>query len=261
MSVSRFWKFLVAGLLAVTAAAASAETIAVPMGKPLARFDKLKPGTRTYVHYIIWPSGSLHVADIQTREVRFEGEGAGRRVRIAQRSDGPDGTVVLDSLFENKTLRPITHQRDRYKGGKLIREGFRFLPDKVVGIADQLYNVRRDFALATPVPVFNFETDLETLTTLPLHKGAEFKIVFYQPGRAPPQPYLFKVTGDQRLNVGGQPIDCWVVTTDYNLSRFWIAKDSQVVVRVHSVLPDRSAGQVTALLPDDPDPPSEPPIG
>ncbi len=44
----------------------------------------------------------------------------------------------------------------------------------------------------------------------------------------------------------GGRIDCWVMTTDYNRSdfpptRFWLAKDSQVMVKVVSPLPDGSA--------------------
>ena len=60
-------------------------------------------------------------------------------------------------------------------------------------------------------------------------------------------PYLFKVTGSEVLTTpAGGRIDCWVMTTDYNrpdfpATRFWLAKDSQVMVKVVSPLPDGSA--------------------
>ena len=204
-------------------------------------------------HILFYMEKIIPISDLQTKEVLFEGQGSARRVRIVQRWDGPNGSLRLDSLVEAMTLRPITHQRDLHKGAAVRREGFRFLPDRVVGIADQPDNIRKDFYIAAPVPTFNFEIDLETLTTLPLRKGAEFEITFYHPGGGPPAPYIFKVAGEEQLYLAGQPVDCWVVTTDYNTpgttpSRFWVAKGSQVVVRVHNPLPGGGAS-IKALLP------------
>jgi hypothetical protein len=231
----------------------AAERTRIELGKPLPRFDKLQPGTRTYLRYRISKDGVPAAADVQTKEIRFEQQAGQRRVRILQRWEGASQSLRLDSLFEDKSLRPLTHQRDLYKDEKVRREGFRFLADKVVGIADQPENTRKDFEVAAPVPTFNFETDMETLQALPLRKGAEFEIVFYHPGAGNPAPYVFKVAGEEKLQLGGVPIHCWVVTTDYNapergISRFWLAKKSQVVVRTHSALPDGSS-VVKVLLP------------
>jgi hypothetical protein len=50
------------------------------------------------------------------------------------------------------------------------------------------------------------------------------------------------VAGSEVLDLpGGGKVDCWVVTTDYNHPEtFWLAKDSQVVVKAVSPAPDRS---------------------
>jgi len=223
------------------------------MGEPLARFDKLHAGTNTYIRYWIKADGKLETIDLETKEVRFETKDGQRRVRIVQHWTTPVSSLTIDSLFEDKTLRPITHERISTKDGTTTRSGYRFLADKVVGLADMPENSKKDFEVATPVPTFNFEIDLETLATLPFRRGVEFEIVFYHPGGEPPAPFIFKVAGEEKLMLAGKPIDCWVVSSDYNkpgtyFARFWIAKDSQTVVREHFGASDGGA-VVKALLP------------
>jgi hypothetical protein len=61
---------------------------------------------------------------------------------------------------------------------------------------------------------------------------------------------VFKVTGSEVLtSSAGGKVDCWVMTTDYNRPNgkpptFWLAKDSQVVVKV--VSPGLVGGQGVA---------------
>ena len=227
---------VLAAILAVTPALA--ERVPVQLGQPLARANLLKPGVRTYVRYFLSPDGAMEVIDIQTKEVRFESAGTTPRMRVIQRWDGPTRSRRLDSFVERGTLRPLTHQRDITQDGKL--------PSQVVGLDGISDNSRAGFAIATPDPPFNFEIDFETLQALPLRRNAEFAINFYHAGDSPPQSYVFKVASEESINFAGKPVDCWVVTTDYGrpndpLSRFWIAKGGQTVVRTHSPLPDGRA--------------------
>ena len=232
---------------------ALSERVPVQLGQPLARANLLKPGVRTYVRYFLSTNGAMEVIDIQTKEIRFESEGTAPRMRVIQRWDGPKQSRRLDSLVERDTLRPLTHQRDITQDGKLKREGFRFLPGEVVGLEGLSDNSRAGFAIATPQPPFNFEIDFETLQALPLRRDAEFAINFYHAGGGPPKTYIFKVAGEETITFAGKPLGCWVVTTDYGRpndppSRFWIAKESQTVVRTHGLLPDGRA-VIKALLP------------
>jgi len=249
--VANFRSLLPLFLLALPTSA-HAERVQVRLGEPLARFDKLHAGTRTYLRHWIKADGTLEMIDLETKEVRFEMQDGQRRVHIIQHWTTPKVALTIDSLFEDKTLRPITHERITTKEGKTTRAGYRFLADKVIGLAEP-DNSQKDFEIAIPIPAFNFEVDLETLTTLPLRPNAQFEIIFYHPGGEPPASYVFKVAGQEKLDLAGKLIDCWVVTTDYNkpneyLARFWIAKDSQTVVREHFAAPDGSA-VVKALLP------------
>ena len=227
----------------------------VPVGQPLARFDKIKPATHRYLRYK-QVGDTIQPLDVWTREIRIEPDKAGvKRLHIVQHWDGATaGTVkTLDSWFELGTFRPFTHERRTTKDGQTKVEGFDFKPDRIVGLKDLEGNTQAAYDVAAPQPTFNFETDMELLQALPLAKGYEARIVFHHPGGGPPAPYIFKVTGSETLtSSAGGGIDCWIVTTDYNRpdwkpTTFWLAKDSQVVVKNVSPAPDGSVWVKTLI--------------
>ena len=231
----------IAALLAAAPAAFAAPT-AIELGKPLPRFNLLKESTHHYLRFM--QSGEANnPADIWTRTVRFENGG----VHITQRWDGagPTPTVrIIDSWFDKETLRPRSHQTMAERDGKKTVEGYLFSPEKITGMPDLADNAKKDLSVASSEPTFNFETDIETLQTLPMAAGYEASINFYHPGgAAAPQRYVFKVTGSATIAGPSGPVDCWVVTTDYNhpempLSTFWFAKSTQLMVRQEGKLPN-----------------------
>ncbi len=229
-------------------ASAQAAVTPVPVGQPLARFDKIKPAVHRYLRYK-QVGDTIQPMDVWTREIRIEPDAAGiKRLHIVQHWDSAVAGAgrTLDSWFELGTFRPYTHVRVTTKDGQSKVEGFDFKPDRVVGLKDLPNNTTAAYDVASPQPTFNFETDTEFLQALPLAAGYEASIVFHHPGGGPPAPYLFKVTGSEMLtNSAGAKVDCWVMTTDYNQpqgkpTQFYLAKDSQVVVKVISYAPDGS---------------------
>ena len=241
--------FLAVLLLAGGAATAvQAAVTPVPVGQPLARFANLKPGVHRYLRFR--QSGdTIRVADVWTREIRFEDQDGQRRMHIVQHWDGagaPPSDRQLDSWFEVGTFRPLSHIRRSQKDGVSKVEGFVFQPDRITGMKDLADNAAKDFEVASPQPSFNFETDMEFIQALPLAAGYEASIVFTHPGGGPPAAYVFKVAGSETLDLpGGGKVDCWLVTADYNrpetpVTRFWFAKGSQVMIKQISPLPDGS---------------------
>lgn len=237
------------------AASAQAAVTPVPVGQPLARFDKVKPATHRYLRYK-QVGDTLQPMDIWTREIRIEPDKAGvKRLHIVQHWDGaaPGAVKQLDSWFELGTFRPFSHVRITTRDGQTKIEGFDFKPDRIVGLKDLAGNAQVAYDVASPQPSFNFETDTEFLQALPLAAGYEAQVVFHHPGGGPPAPYLFKVTGSEALtSSAGGKVECWVVTTDYNHpewkpSTFWIAKDSQVTLKVVSPAPDGSVWVKTLI--------------
>lgn len=246
-------------LAAGLGAPASAGTVTpLHVGEVLPRARLLTPGVHLYLRYTV-KGGGRQLIDIWRREIRLEPHDGRPMLHIVQRWDGvgPHPYVLTqDAWFEPGTFRPITQVKTVTRDGKTQTGGYRFYPDKVVGIDDLPGNLRKGFSIREPEPAYNFETDMETLQMLPLRAGYEVSIPFYDPGLDPPQRYIFKVAGSERIRTaGGRMADCWVVTADYGVpeppTRFWFDKQTQVLLREERRAKDGSVLVKTLVTPDD----------
>jgi hypothetical protein len=229
---------LLAALLSASQAHATPQYVAA--GTPLPRIALLKEGSHRYLRYV-QAGDSNTPLDIWLREIRFDKE----RLQIRQRWDAVGKTAsvkLLDSWFEKNTLRPLTHQRITEKDGQRVVEGFAFSPQRISGLPELADNTQKELDVPSPEPTNNFETDIEYLQALPLADGYEAQVNFYHAGGPAPARYTFKVAGSATIAGPAGPVDCWLVTTDYNkagyVSKFWFAKASQLMVRQESPLPD-----------------------
>lgn len=242
--------------VAAAGRALAAEPQRLAVGQPLARFDWLKPGVRTYLRSR--EKDGRHTAiDIWRRETRFETIDGQPRLRIVQRWDSagtPVGLVERDSLFEVGSFRPLTHVRVSTREEARLVEGFRFAPDRISGLEGLADNSQAALSFAFPEPMYNFETDMEMLQTLPLAEGYAVSIPFHHPGSQTAARYLWRVTGVEALAApDGRSIDCWVVETDYNTdktppARFWLARETQVLVRTEGHAADGAVLRKTLLI-------------
>jgi len=233
----------------------------VRVGEPLARFSLLKPGVHRYLRYKI-EGDKRTVIDLWVRKVSLEPKDGHTLLHIWQRWDEvnvkPGGGQALeqDSWFEPQTFRPLTHVRRLTTDDKVTVKGYRFLPDKVVGMAELPDNARKDFSLAYPEPAYNFEYDMELLQTLPLAIGYSANVVFYDAGiDEKADHYLFRVAGSEFIQGwDGRPVDCWLVTADYNTgqikSRFWFDKKNQVLIREEQPIEEGGVLMKTLLPPE-----------
>lgn len=254
-----FLIMLMLGLVAGSPARADIAHLSV--GEALQRFSLLTPGAHRYMRYLVDKDGSRQPVDIWDRRVSFEPkpDGSGPGMHIHQRWDRADKSSVLiqDSWFDTATFRPLTHVRDTEKGGKTTLWAFRFTNNAVVGLPNVAGNERAEFSMAQSEPHYNFEYDMELLQTLPLANGRTFDIPFYDAGiDSKPDRYKFVVAGsDGLIGPEGKPIDCWLVTADYNSgkvqSRFWFAKKGQLMLREEELMDD---GRILLkmLLPPEP---------
>ena len=255
---------VLAASMALTANAETSEPVKQTVGTPLARFSLLEPGVHRYVRYTV--TGSKRSAiDIWTRTISFEPRDGRRAMHIAMRWDEVGGAVAFleqDSWFDVDSFRPQTHVRRLQRTGsdKFEVGGYRFLPDKIVGMTELPENLRKDFTIASSEPAYNFEYDMEFLQALPLGKGYSVSIPFYDPGdsQTPTARYTFKVAGSDRIRgADGPAYECWLVTADYNTdrirSRFWFDKKTQVMVREEQVQDDGSILIKSLLAPESAD--------
>jgi hypothetical protein len=239
---------------------AAPEMDQLKVGDSLPRFRLLHSGVHRYVRYNV-KGDRRSLIDIWTRTVTFEQHDGRRLIHIVQRWDEVSQTpffLVQDSWFEPDSFRPLTHIRRRERDGKVETSGYRFLSDKIVGIPDLPDNLKKDFSLPASEGSYNFEYDMELLQTLPLKSGYAANIPFYDAGFDPPARYAFIVAGSDRIpGQDGHPIDCWLVTADYNtgkvVSRFWLDKRTQLMIREEQVQEDGSVLVKTLLHPESAD--------
>jgi hypothetical protein len=242
---------------------AAADTTQLKVGDSLSRFNLIQPGVHRYLRYKV-KDDRRSAMDIWSRKITFEEKDGRRLMHIVQRWDeisdqaAPPFFLIQDSWFEPGTFRPLTHIRHREHDGKVEISGYRFLPDKIVGIADLPDNLRKDFSIASPEPSYNFEYDMELLQVLPLRNGYEASIPFYDAGFDPPARYNFAVAGSAVVaGPDGHLIECWIVTADYNtgkvVSKFWFDKRTQVLIREEQAQEDGSFLVKTLLNPESAD--------
>lgn len=266
MNTERFVIGLFCALFAVAPASATEVPDSQPgmqtqkVGKPLARFSLLKPATHIYLRYKI-VDGRRETIDMWRRQVSFDERDGQRRLHIFWRWDSVGERKfnrTEDFWFETGTFRPLTVERRLDKDGKITVRGYRYLPDRIEGLTELPNNDQKDFVQMAKVPAYNWETDMEFLHALPLSAGYEVRIPFYEagPGQDAPQYYDYKVIGEDEItSADGHAIGCWVVGTDstdpnWGPTRFWFAKDTQVMIREETTLNDGTIF-VKMLLPYD----------
>jgi hypothetical protein len=142
-------------------------------------------------------------------------------------------------VVRRRQLAPAHSRASEHARRQENSRRFAFAPDRVTGLKELAENTQKDLSVESPEATYNFEADIELLQTLPLAAGYEARINFYHPGGStPPQRYTFKVTGWANIAGPAGPVDCWVVTTDYNrpgaVTTSSFAKSTQLMVRQES---------------------------
>ncbi|MGM9479566.1 DUF3108 domain-containing protein [Roseateles sp. NT4] len=227
------------------------------VGDKLARIQLLTASDRTYLRYTVDGDGKRSAVDIWRRTVSFENAGRDRVMRISQRWDGntpEEYRLMQESTFRASDMKPIEHRRNSFRAGKSSERTYQFLDGKIIGSANE---VTPAMDVKADEPMFNFETDIELLQTLPLARHYSVSIPFYDPGRDPPNRYRFDVIGEDKLKMpDGRLIDAWIVACNYNdkngpVQRFWFAKQTQVMIQEEVTLPD-GLSHFKTLLWDEP---------
>jgi hypothetical protein len=251
----------IAALLLVNLCATRAQAETVTVGPPPARMNLLKSGSHRYLRYKV-KDGKRIAGDIWDRTVSFEIKDARRLLHITQRWDevnvapGKPSLIEQDSWFEAASFKPITQTRRVTAETGVKITGYKFLADMAVGATDLPGNQDAVFSLSYSEPPFNFEYDMEMFQVLPLRAGYEANIPFLDVGiDKKADRYTFKVAGSDRIaGWDGRPVDCWVLTSDYNTgtvrTHWWLDKKSQIVIREESKLDDGSTFIKTLLPPE-----------
>ena len=210
----------------------------IRVGDALPRATLVKEGIHHYVTYI--KDGDRYTPiDIMSRQIKFNQEKGKDEMIVLQRWDGIGDfayTKQIESGFRSRNFEPTYHIRRTIRDKKETIEEYTFEPGVVIGLHTSTDHTKTTINVPTEEPTFNFETDVEMLQSLAFGLNYEVRINFYHPGGpSRPATYLFRVVSEERIPWVGGEIDCWVVSTDYNMpnkvAMFWFEKKSQLLVR------------------------------
>jgi hypothetical protein len=261
MTSTNIARVSIGALLLANLCATRAQAETVRVGPPPARMNLLISGSHRYLRYNV-KDGKRIARDIWDRTVSFEVKDGRRLLHITQRWDevnvapSKPSLIEQDSWFEATSFKPITQTRRVTTETGVKITGYKFLADMAVGATDLPDNKDAGYSLSYSEPPFNFEYDMEMFQVLPLRAGYEANIPFLDVGiDKKADRYTFKVAGSDRIaGWDARPVDCWVLTSDYNTgtvrTHWWLDKKSQVVIREESKLDDGSTFIKTLLPPE-----------
>lgn len=137
-------------------------------------------------------------------------------------------------------LNPLTEQvvYQQKKGNEIVtkKKHYIYKNGSLYTSQDTTLHNTKEFRLQTLNHSFNWELDLETLSSLPLKEKKTFAINFYHPGsKTLPQYYNFTVDRSEILSFNKTSFNCWVVKVVYSKhqsSEFWIDKDTHTVLQM-----------------------------
>ncbi|MTI32102.1 hypothetical protein [Xanthovirga aplysinae] len=153
----------------------------------------------------------------------------------------PDSTKVITKKMvvkadnfapDSEKVNYSTH----FGKGRSYRQTILFEENKVVSSADTLEHNTKKIQQPFKEKPFNWELDMETFSMLPLGKGKKFAINFYHPGGSAPAYYTYEVVGEEKLQLNGKNVDCWLLKTEFEKGKgyaiWWLDKKSHLTYKM-----------------------------
>jgi len=192
----------------------------------------LNPGLRQYLVYFQNPKtpGRVQYFWLWMRELTRETSGGEKVIAIRQHWIGRDSVSYRTyfSLNAAKDFAPLYHAESA--GNKI--NAYNWSTTGIRGADTVAGNMKQGFALDFTTPNFNWNLDIELFELLPLAKGKQFAINFYDAGLSPPKYELYKVIGSEIITtLNNKKVDCWKLNTTGTSATgitysetFWISK-------------------------------------
>jgi hypothetical protein len=198
----------------------------------------LKPGLRQYLVYFQVPKQPKMLRmSLWMRNIGLEKLNGEDVFVTTQHWYGPDTANyrTFRSINHKADFAPIFHEEK--VGGKL--KAYNWDAKKIIGADTTAGNVAKDFSLNFDRPNLNWNLDIETFEMLPLAAGKTFAIYFYDAGLAPPAYVIYKVIGNEVVNLNdNKSIDCWKLFTEGKLpdgkpytETYWISKKNHELLK------------------------------
>ena len=205
----------------------------------------LRAGTLTYQLSLHRPSGEIIPLGVRSVSVSDASLGGAPGWLIAESRTGT-AVATTDSVYLARS--DLSPERWSATIGA-SQFGAAFTRDSVFG-AVQTYQGRASFTLALPRDALLSAGMIERLVELlPLRVGyrAAATLLLVEGSLPRPQRAVLSVDREERIDVGGRSVDCWLVALRAGAieERLWVAKDDARVVRTEQSLVD---GLLLAVL-------------
>ena len=210
--------------------------------------EQLRPATMTYlVHFHGEPGTGIKRAMLATSGVTRETVDGVDAWVIAQRWEDETGIVhTARTVHAAKDL--VTLAQESMWNRPNAKVTTRVVPAEARGtIEGDLPEASRErmqagFATMDDGWWFNWHSDLALLPLLPWERGGTLRVHLFDVGMPGPMDVDYTVLGERTLHgADGTAHHCWLVETESgkpgsgNYQRFWIDKDSRVVLKEEEV--------------------------
>jgi hypothetical protein len=204
-------------------------------GQILPRWSNLKEQVSKYSIFSTAKDGKLLFFALSERTVKpytFNGKETWIFIQTSYSKDNID---TDSTIFLPKTYVPVayrTHIPTEKHREKVDFDGTKITAE--ITYADSV--VTKDQSAA--YPLYSTVMDELILQALPFKKGAKFAIKSLNPGAHYRGVVVstYEVVGDERLDVGGTPIDCWKVATRKSI--IWYSKKTQELIKHQYIYPN-----------------------
>jgi len=251
---------LAAALALSAASAVAAEPVVVTAADM--HLDQLRPATMTYLVYFHGEPGTgIKRAMLATSDVRRETvDGAGAWV-IEQRWEDETGMVhTARTVHAARDLATLAQESTWNRPNAKVTS--RVVPAEARGsIEGELPEASRTrmetgFATMDDGWWLNWHSDLALLPLLPWERGGTLRVHLFDVGMPAPMDVDYTVLGERTLRgADGTEYDTWLVETESgspgsgNYQRFWIDRDSRVVVKEEDVFNGQYRSKVLLSVP------------
>jgi hypothetical protein len=236
MKINRY--IFVALLCFGSALTASAQTDTITADNHKLITANLKPGLRQYLVYFQVPKQSKILRlSLWMRNISIEKLNGEEVFVTTQHWYGQDSISyrTFRSVNRKADFAPIFHEENA--GGKL--KAYNWDAKTITGADTTKDNVAKDFSLNFDRPNLNWNLDIETFEMLPLAANKNFAIYFYDAGLTPPAYVIYKVIGNEVVNLNNdKSIDCWKLFTEGKLpdgksytETYWISKKNHELLK------------------------------
>lgn len=206
----------------------------------LLKTDQLAESTKTYVVFLQDSlNGMKYNFEIWDRTISKNNNSKTNTLAWSRHKNTKGEHYKYEITFDDK-MKPLSekvvHKTNKAENISVEKKYFIYKNDGLFTSTDTTLHNTSSFSLDTLGNSFNWELDMEVLSSLPLAENKIFAINFYHPGsKTPPKYYRYFVEREEILDFNSGSFNCWVIKVIYSKhqsSEFWIDQTTHNILKM-----------------------------